>query len=81
MQETERDRQPVKPSRTPFDESKLTPAQRKALEIAKVQGAKFGRKLKDLQLDVEPEAREELAQAIMDARREDGMQPHKNPFD
>ena len=35
----------MKPSKTPFDESKLTPAQRKALEIAKVQGAKFGRKL------------------------------------
>ena len=71
----------MKPSKTPFDESKLTPAQRKALEIAKVQGAKFGRKLKDLQLDVDPESREELAQAIMDARREDGIQLHKNPFD
>jgi hypothetical protein len=80
MQETERERQPVKPSKTPFDESKLTPAQCKALEIAKIQGAKFGRKLKDLHLDLDSVARDELAQAIIDARREDGMQPHKNPF-
>ena len=81
MQETERQRRPVKPSQNPFDESKLTPAQCKALKIAKSQGAKFGRKLKDLRLDLEPDVAEELAQAIVDARRDDATQPRKNPFE
>jgi hypothetical protein len=80
MQDTERQRQPMKPSKNSFDESNLSPAQRKALEIAKAQGAKFGRKLEDLRLNLEPAAAEELAQAIVEARREDAMQSRKKSF-
>ena len=81
MEDTEKERQPMKPAKVPFDESKLTPPQRQALEIAKAQGAPFSRRLEDLVQDVEPEAANKLIETIMELRRDGRGQLPRNPLD
>lgn len=82
MEDTARERSPVKPAKAPFDESKLTPPQRKALEIARAQGVKPIRSIKELKLDVEPELVDELIETIMENRRDARQRPpKKNPFE
>ena len=80
MQEGEKERSPVKSSRQ-FDESKLTPPQRRALEFAKAQGAPFNRRLEDLIQDIEAEAVDEINEIIMSLRLEGRKSNSRNPLD
>ena len=77
MVDTEKERDKVKPSKAPFDESKLTPPQREALAIARAQGVEPIRSLKELRLDIEPELVDDLIETIMENRREARKKPFK----
>ncbi len=81
QEEPQRIPKPMKSAlQVPFDETKLTLPQRKALEIAKAQGAPFTRRLEDLIQDVEPHEVEEINEAIMAQRREGRKIPPRNPL-
>ena len=80
MEDTEKERQPMKPAKVPFDESKLTPPQRKALEIAKAQGVPFSRRIEDFDLGLTPEEGEAFHNFIMEERQRARSMPSKNYF-
>ena len=67
-------------SKTNFDESTLTEAQRKAVAIARDQGAPFSRTFEDLSCDLDAEDADELADAIDENRRRDRQIPTKSFF-
>ena len=79
--EIEEDRKSVKPAKTAFDESKLTPPQRRALEIAKAQGVNPIHSITDLRLEREAELVDELIETIAENRRGARHRPAKKlPF-
>jgi hypothetical protein len=80
MQEPERERQPMKPAKMPFDPNKLTPPQRKAYEIAKAQGVKPIHSLKELALDIEAELLDGLTEFVLESRAAERKHPSKDPF-
>lgn len=81
MAETEKERSNVKPTKAPFDESKLTPPQREALAIAKAQGVHPIRSLEDLfataDLGLSPEEGREFHDFLMEQRRLARAKPSK----
>lgn len=79
MEDLERERKSVTPPKPRFDESKLTPTQRRALEIAKAQGVKPIKSLEDLRLDVEPKLVDELIDTVL-ANRQKNRHQLKSPF-
>lgn len=81
MEELEKERHPVRPTKKIFDESKLTPQQRKAYEIAKAQGAKFSRTLKGLALNIEPKSLNNFVKIIEEERLQARRAPMASPFE
>ncbi len=69
MQDIEREHVPTKSGKMPFDESKLTPAQREAVAIAKDQGKDLSLTINDLKGNMDSKAVAELMDAVMDMRR------------
>lgn len=67
-------------TKTNFDESTLTEEQRKAVAIARSQGAPFSRTFEDLCSDLDPEDADELADAMEENRRRDRQIPTKSFF-
>jgi hypothetical protein len=67
-------------TKTIFDESKLTDEQRKAIAIARAQGAPFSRTFEDLCSGLDAEDADELADAIEENRRRDRQIPTKSFF-
>ena len=80
MQEPEKERQPMKSAKKSFDPNKLSPAQRKAYEIAKAQGVKPIHSLKELALDIEPEMLDGLSEYILESRAAERQRRSKDPF-
>jgi hypothetical protein len=70
----------MKSKKLPFDEGKLTPAQREALAIAKAQGAKPVHSLRELKLGIEPEELEEFARTLDEISQDVRRQPVKDRF-
>lgn len=68
------------PPTKPFDESKLTPAQRKALEIARAQGKRPMTILEAVKLDIEPDELAKFADALDEQRRESRSRPSRDRF-
>jgi hypothetical protein len=63
-----------------FDESKLTPRQRKGYDIAKAQGARTIASIEELRLDIDAEELEEFIQEIGAERQRARQQTPKNYF-
>ena len=63
-----------------FDESSLSPRQKKALEIAKAQDVPFQRDLTSLRSDLDPKDVDDLIEAIEEGRKKDRSIPEKNRF-
>jgi hypothetical protein len=80
MQDLEKGRATM-PSKNPkFDESKLTPKQRKGYELAKAQGAKTIASIEDLRLDIDGHELEEFIQDLRADRQRARQQTQKNYF-
>jgi len=60
----------MKPAPIPFDEKKLTPAQREALAITKSQGKKIQLKRHELVAQMEPEIIDDLLATVMEIRKQ-----------
>ena len=67
-------------TKTKFDESTLTEEQRKAVTIARAQGAPFSRTFEDLRSDLDAADADELADAIEENRQRDRQTPTKSFF-
>ena len=67
--EIEKEHDKLKPTSAPFDESKLTPPQREALALVKMQGKKIHISREDLVADIDPEAIEDLIAVVMEIRK------------
>ena len=82
QEEAERAKQAVKTSKIAFDESKLTPPQRKALAIAKAQGVRMARKFEDLNIDLglTKEEADQFGRTIQEMREESRKQESKKIF-
>jgi hypothetical protein len=80
MQDFEGVRGGVSATKAKFDESKLLPEQKKALALAKAQGVKPIRSIKELQLDIEPAELESFADSLEEQRQQARLQPIKNKF-
>jgi cell envelope opacity-associated protein A len=81
MEEIQKDRQAMKPiKKKAFDESHLTPRQRKAYQIAKSQGTKSFESFDEILMDVEPEVMQHLRDTIMNTQAEERKTPPKNPL-
>ena len=80
MEDTDRERTPMKTAKTAFDPSRLTPAQRKAYEIAEAQGVRPIHSLKELALDIETELLDGLTEFVLDSRAAERRAPSKDPF-
>ena len=71
----------MKPTKAPFDESKLTPAQREALTLAKSQGVPFSRRLEDLVPDLGlTDEESDIFGKTLQQVREDGRRKKDNDF-
>jgi hypothetical protein len=70
----------MKSTRTKFDPSKLTSAQKKAFEISKAQGVKPFHSLKELALDIEPEYLDGMTEFLMQVREDERKIRDKDPF-
>lgn len=80
MQDLERDRGVMSATKPKFDESKLLPEQKRALELAKAQGVNPIRSISELQLDIEPAELETFADALDEQRQQARLRPIKNKF-
>lgn len=69
MQDLERDRSRMTSSKPKFDEAKLLPEQRKALEIARAQGVQPIQSIDELRLDVDQGELEQFADALDEQRK------------
>lgn len=80
MVDTERERESVKPTKAPFDESKLTDRQREALALAKAQGVPFSRRLEDLvpDLGLTVEEADIFGKTLQQVREDGRMQKDKD---
>ena len=70
VEDTEREHGKVKATRSPFDETKLTAAQREALAIARAQGRKPVASLWELKLNIEADELEQFANTLDELRDE-----------
>ena len=81
MQETERERQPVKSANAIVDASKLTAPQRKILQLATEQGVPMARKLEEVHPGFElTEDESEQFDKTLKKLRADSRKESANPF-
>ena len=83
MEDLDKERSAMKPSKVPFDESKLTPPQRLALELAKNQGVPFSRRLEDLipDLGLTQDEADAFGRTLQQIREESRRQTPSDPFE
>ena len=80
MQVLERDRGGMSATKPKFDESKLLPEQKRALELAKAQGGNPIRSITELLLEIEPAELEKFADSLDEQRQQARLRPIKNKF-
>ena len=80
MQDLEKGGDLMPARKSKFDESKLTPRQRKGYDIAKAQGARTIASIEELRLDIDAEELEEFIQEIGAERQRARQQTPKNYF-
>jgi len=81
MEDIYKDRDSMTPiKKKNFDESKLTPRQRKAYQIANAQGGKSFESFDEILMDVEPEVMQHLRDTLMNTQAKEQKTLKKNPF-
>ena len=80
MQDLEKGGEPMPSKKSKFDESKLTPRQRKGYEIAKAQGAKTIASIDELRLDIDANELEEFVHELDAERQRSRQQTGKSYF-